>query len=182
MKATAIGELEVGGEKKTLASSPAISEGKALCAVDRDRVKVGTILLVEDEDFVREVTCEVLRSCGYRVLTAADAREAEKIYSDTGNAIDLLLTDVVLPGETGPDLARRLRNKNPALKVLLATGYGEQMEKLTKSCEPCLAKPFSSEGLVQRVRQVMENPALQWAESGALARAHSLQDLNWNFV
>lgn len=115
-----------------------------------------TILLVEDETFVREVASEVLRAAGYRVLTAKNAVEAMQIYG-SGFEIDLLLTDVVLPGETGPALAERLRRANPRLPVLLATGYGEQMARETS--EECLAKPFSSEELLGRVRQLLEKGA-----------------------
>ena len=112
-----------------------------------------TILLVEDETFVREVASEVLRAAGYRVLTAKNAAEAIQIY-EKGFEIDLLLTDVVLPGETGRVLAERLRRVNPRLPVLLATGYGEQMARAAG--EECLAKPFSSEDLLGRVRQLLE--------------------------
>src|SRR5579863_10786088 len=72
-----------------------------------------TILFVEDEAFVREVACEVLRSAGYRVLIAKNAGEAQKIYDEEGAAIDLLLTDIVMPGETGRALAARLQARNP---------------------------------------------------------------------
>ncbi|HET9308028.1 MAG TPA: response regulator [Candidatus Sulfotelmatobacter sp.] len=112
-----------------------------------------TILLVEDETFVREVASEVLRASGYRVLTAKSAAEAMQIY-ENGFDIDLLLTDVVLPGETGRVLAEKLRRANPRLPVLLATGYGEQM--VGETSEECLAKPFSSEDLLRRVRQLLE--------------------------
>jgi CheY-like chemotaxis protein len=87
------------------------------------------------------------------VLTAKDAAEAIQIY-EKGFEIDLLLTDVVLPGETGRVLAERLRRANPRLPVLLATGYGEQMARAAG--EECLAKPFSSEDLLGRVRQLLE--------------------------
>ncbi len=86
-----------------------------------------TILLVEDEAFVREVTCEVLRSAGYRVLTAKNATEAMQAYEVRGDEVDLLLSDVVLPGESGRVLAGKLRRENPWLKILLVTGYAEQM-------------------------------------------------------
>lgn len=112
-----------------------------------------TILLVEDETFVREVASEVLRAEGYRVLTAKDAAEAMQIFESEFD-IDLLLTDVVLPGETGRVLAAKLRRANPWLPVLLATGYGEQMAG--EASEECLAKPFSSEALLGRVRQLLE--------------------------
>jgi DNA-binding response OmpR family regulator len=116
----------------------------------------GTILLVEDDPFVREVTCEVLRSAGYRVLAARDGAEAERIYESRGNNVDLLLSDVILPGETGRSLAGKLRGKHPALRVLLVSGYGEQIAMLEAAREEYLGKPFSSEALLRRVRQILD--------------------------
>lgn len=130
----------VGEEKQGWKDAPLLGESR-------------TILLVEDETFVREVASEVLRAAGYRVLTAKSAAEAMRIF-ESGFEIDLLLTDVVLPGETGRVLAERLRRANPELPVLLATGYGEQMAR--EASEECLAKPFSSEDLLGRVRQLLE--------------------------
>jgi len=144
--ATADGTLcleieEFGGERREgWNDSPSVGESRS-------------ILLVEDETFVREVASEVLRAAGYQVLTAKNAAEAMQIY-ENGFEIDLLLTDVVLPGETGRVLAQRLRRANPRLPVLLATGYGEQMAR--EAGEACLAKPFSSEDLLGRVRQLLE--------------------------
>jgi two-component system cell cycle sensor histidine kinase/response regulator CckA len=114
-----------------------------------------TILFVEDEGFVREVTCEVLRAAGYRVLTARNAAEAVSVYDAYRREVKLLLTDVVLPGETGRALAGRLRRENPALKVLLVTGYVSEMRLRDGEAE-CLAKPFSTEVLLRRVRQLLE--------------------------
>jgi CheY-like chemotaxis protein len=116
-----------------------------------------TILFLEDEAFVRDVTCEVLRSAGYLVLSAKNALEAERAYDQSSDEVDLLLADVVLPGETGRMFAVRLRRKNPALKVLLVTGYGEQMGTREGSQEECLAKPFSAEVLLRRVRQRLDS-------------------------
>jgi two-component system, cell cycle sensor histidine kinase and response regulator CckA len=119
-----------------------------------------TILFVEDEAFVRDVTCEVLRSAGYRVLTAKNAVEAAGIYDAQRGDVGLLLTDVVLPGETGRALAGRLRRGNPRLKVLLVTGYVEQMGLQEAMPEECLAKPFSTEVLLRRVRQLLDRTRL----------------------
>jgi two-component system, cell cycle sensor histidine kinase and response regulator CckA len=115
-----------------------------------------TILFVEDEAFVREVTSEVLRSAGYQVLTAQNAAEAVRIFDARRGDVELLLTDVVLPGETGCAMAGRLRRRNPALKVLLVTGYAEQMGRREAALEECLAKPFSAEVLLSRVRAVLD--------------------------
>ena len=115
-----------------------------------------TILFVEDEAFVRDVTCDVLRSAGYRVLTAKNAVEAVREYAQRRGEVDLLLTDVILPGESGCALAGKLRWGNPGLKVLLVTGYVEQMGVRETECEECLAKPFSSGVLLRKVRQVID--------------------------
>ena len=128
-----------------------------------------TILFVEDEAFVREVTGEVLRSAGYRVLTAKNATEATGVYDQRRGEVELLLTDVVLPGETGRALAGRLRRENPGLKVLLVTGYAEQMGLREAMREECLAKPFSTEVLLRRVRQVLDRRE-QWSGSEDLLR------------
>jgi len=115
-----------------------------------------TILYVEDEAFVREVTCEVLRSAGYRVVTARNAAEGAQAYDLERGAVDLLLTDVILPGENGRALAGRLKRGNPALKVLFVTGYAEQMGLRMGEHEECLAKPFSSGTLLQTLRRLID--------------------------
>ncbi len=115
-----------------------------------------TILLVEDEGVVREVTCEVLRSAGYTVLTAKNAVEAVRQYEACGGAVELLLTDVILPGESGHALATRLRQADPRLKVLLVTGYGREMDLGEVGKGECLAKPYSRGVLLREVRQRMD--------------------------
>ena len=126
-----------------------------------------TILLVEDEAFVRNVTSEVLRSAGYEVLTAKNAVEAASVYSRHGG-VELLLSDVILPGENGRILAGRLRRENPELKVLLVTGYADQLGMPgTQSEEECLAKPFSTVVLLRRVRKMLDHTGLR-VETGDL--------------
>jgi len=115
-----------------------------------------TILLVEDEAFVRDVTSEVLRSAGYEVLTARNASEGIRLYDVRHGDVQLLLTDVVLPGETGRAMAGRLRRGNPQLRVLLVTGYAEQMGRRDALQEECLEKPFSAETLLRRVRELLD--------------------------
>lgn len=130
-----------------------------------------TILFVEDEVFVREVTCEVLRSAGYRVLTAKNAAEARGIYERSGSEVGLLLTDVVLPGETGRVLAERLRRENPELKVLFVTGYAEHMGLSEATHEEYLAKPFSTSVLLQRIRQILDRAKLWMGEEELVRHA-----------
>ena len=114
-----------------------------------------TILLVEDEGFVREVASEVLKSAGYNVLAAKSAIEASHVYDQHGSSVNLLLTDVILPGENGRALASRLKRQNPALLVLLITGYAKQM--VTSQRQPeCLSKPFSASVILRKVRQLLD--------------------------
>jgi CheY-like chemotaxis protein len=114
------------------------------------------ILYVEDETFVREAVREILRAAGYCVFAAKTAAEAVGIYDEHAAEIDLLLTDIVLPGEKGGQLAKRLRSVNPSLKVLLVTGYGEQLAKREDTWEECLAKPFTSAVLLEKIGQLLD--------------------------
>jgi len=144
------------------------SASKRFCGVEEMLAGAETILLVEDEAFVREVTCEVLRSAGYEVLTARNAGEAAGVYAGRRSGVELLLSDVILPGENGRVLARRLRRENPELKVLLVTGYAEQMGLRE---EECLAKPFSTDVLLRKVREMLDRTGLPMASAGPLTPA-----------
>jgi two-component system, cell cycle sensor histidine kinase and response regulator CckA len=115
-----------------------------------------TILFVEDEIFVRDVISEVLQTAGYTVLTARNTTEALVAYGDHHSETDLLLTDVILPGETGLALAKKLRLQDPKLKVLFVTGYAEQMHILEAERTECLAKPFSTEVLLRKIRELLD--------------------------
>ena len=123
---------------------------RQLSTADGDDGGAATILLVEDEVFVREVASEVLRSAGYRVLTAKNAVDAEQAYRQCCGEVDLLLTDVILPGENGRSFAERLRLRHPTLEILLVTGYAEQLGELKSGREECLAKPFSTRELSRK--------------------------------
>jgi len=132
-------------------------------------------LFVEDQEFVRKVTREVLQSAGYRVLTAGSAAEALRTYDQHRSGVDLLLTDVVLPGNNGRVLAKELRREDEELKVLLVTGYGDQMEfnQRQPPVEKCLFKPFSARMLLRTVREVLEeasskgcDPVMRAGDSG----------------
>ncbi|HXY02325.1 MAG TPA: response regulator [Terriglobales bacterium] len=116
-----------------------------------------TILVVEDDAFVRQMIYEILEAANYRVLKCANATQAKVIFRQYGDIVDLLLVDVVLPGESGRELARDLMEVDSELKVLLVSGYAEnlQLEEGTASNQVfCLPKPFSSESLVRKIWQV----------------------------
>jgi signal transduction histidine kinase len=116
------------------------------------------ILLVEDEDLIRDLAEQILAGSGYRVLAAANANEALALASRAGDAIDLLLTDVVMPGASGSDLAQRLLRLHPAMKVLYMSGYSDSLVfRYGREQEPAafLQKPFSAEVLERRVQALL---------------------------
>jgi len=120
----------------------------------------GTILLVEDEPFVREVVAEILRSAGYRVLKARQAVEAMRVFRRHRKEVELLITDVVMPGQNGCDLARDLSGICPGLITIFVSGYPETVLTKDGTLESgvfYLPKPFSAADLLQQVRQVMQD-------------------------
>jgi two-component system, cell cycle sensor histidine kinase and response regulator CckA len=128
-----------------------------------------TILFVEDEAFVRDVTREVLLATGYAVLTARTAAEGLIAYQEHHGAIDLLLTDIVLPGESGHTLASKLRLLNPEMGVLFVTGYPEQMNVREAESAECLAKPFSTGVLLRRIRELLDRRQV-WRQESRLVK------------
>lgn len=138
-------------------TSNPLHAARCCCSVNQEAQEDGeTILLVEDEAFVREVTCEVLRAAGYMVLSAENAVSAMQAYREHPGGIQLLLTDIVLPGEDGRTLARQLRLENPGLCVLFVSGYPDQMARCAQERSEFLAKPFSSEDLLATVRKLLD--------------------------
>lgn len=131
-----------------------------------------TILLVEDEAFVRKVTGEVLESAGYRLVIAASAGEALEVQRRCPKPVDLLLSDVVLPGKSGHELAYEFEGVCPGAQILLMSGYEEQLAlcKLSSNGRLYLAKPFTTHTLLRRVREVLnKNPV----PLGARLSSHS---------
>jgi two-component system cell cycle sensor histidine kinase/response regulator CckA len=117
-----------------------------------------TVLIAEDEDEVRAFTREVLEMGGYAVLEAPSAARALDVGEAHPAAIDLLITDVVMPGMTGPELARRLRARRPALRVLCISGYPESEDRRVggeKGWTAWLEKPFSPDALLDKVRDCL---------------------------
>jgi two-component system, cell cycle sensor histidine kinase and response regulator CckA len=118
-----------------------------------------TVLLAEDEPAVRTLARRILQRAGYTVVEAANGAEAEARAASMP-AIDLLLTDVMMPGGTGPELFRRLVATRPSLRVLFMSGYAEQdlfdRAAIDRSA-PFLEKPFTVEALTARVREVLDS-------------------------
>jgi signal transduction histidine kinase/ActR/RegA family two-component response regulator len=121
-----------------------------------------TILLVEDEVEVRELARDVLEMHGYTVLEAGDPDEARRLFSAHREAISLLLTDVVMPQASGRDLANLLCPLRPEMKVLYMSGYTDQAivhHGVLEAGVAYLEKPFTIEGLMRKVRDVLDAPA-----------------------
>ena len=125
-----------------------------------------TVLVVDDDDQVRPVTAGFLRELGYAVIEAANAEAAEVLAHAAGN-VDLLVTDVVMPGADGPALAARLRAEWPDLPVLFITGHADRSRL---EGEPVLAKPFTSAELGRRVLACLGRSAGSAAKSLLAAR------------
>lgn len=119
-----------------------------------------TILLAEDDPTVREFSARVLRDLGYTVLDAGDGKEAILISSKYAGRIHLLVTDVVMPGMSGGDLAGRVVSIRPGTKVLFMSGYTDDTvvrHGVLKSEIAFLQKPFAPEALARKVREVLES-------------------------
>jgi CheY-like chemotaxis protein len=126
-----------------------------------DRVGTETVLVVEDEAQVRTVAREALRAHGYTVLEAEDADVALRVARGSGKMIDLLLTDVVMPGLSGAQLAEILTAERPGLRVLFMSGYTDDALSPHGVLRPgvhYLQKPFSPDVLAQTVRNVLDLP------------------------
>ena len=117
--------------------------------------------MVEDEDRVREIIGPRLEALGYRVLRAASAEEALRLVGARREKLDLLLTDVVMPGMGGRELAEALQSRSPGLKVLFQSGYPHDaaVGNGTKQTNAAfLQKPFTLDALARKVRDVLDAP------------------------
>jgi len=118
-----------------------------------------TILVCEDQEAVRRVTARILTSLGYDVVVAGGGQEALLLAEAWHGPIHLLLTDVVMPGISGPNLARRLAASHPGMKVLFLSGYTDEYIVRHHGLEPGIAllqKPFTTETLSRKVREVLD--------------------------
>jgi PAS domain S-box-containing protein len=121
-----------------------------------------TILIVEDDEGVRSYLVETLHDLQYRVLRASEAQGALNLLEDEGTAIDLLLTDVILPKMNGRELARRAQSLRPGLKVLFMTGYSRNAIVHQGRLDPgveMLQKPATRDQLAARIRALLDRPA-----------------------
>lgn len=140
----------VGGE---------VDAPRAPLPVDAATAPVGpTVLLVEDEDLIRHLAEQILVEAGYRVLSASNASEAVERAEGANERIDLLLTDVVMPGVSGTDLAHRLLRHHPEMRILYMSGYSDSLifrYGVLQERASFLRKPFSAEALERRVGELL---------------------------
>jgi Response regulator containing CheY-like receiver, AAA-type ATPase, and DNA-binding domains len=132
-----------------------------------------TILLVEDNEDVREVAQASLQLHGYRVLAARDGTQALQIAQQHGQSIDLVLTDCVLPNLSGTELVIRLRKRLPNLKALFMSGHMQDVaiqQGLLKDSVAFLQKPYTPLVLARKVREVLDGE-VELADSAAAERA-----------
>jgi PAS domain S-box-containing protein len=133
-----------------------------------------TVLLVEDEDAVRGLLRQFLTGQGYRVLEASAGEEAVKLVEKEEAPIDLMLSDIVMPGMSGTELAEKLGQMQPSVRVLLMSGYTERLEGFVdrgtgKGGVNFLQKPFSMEALARKVREILDEAP----STPAVRRQHS---------
>ncbi len=119
-----------------------------------------TVLVVEDEPAVRRLISQLLQLTGYTVLEAANGAEALHLVEQSRCPIDLLLTDIVMPGMSGGELAGRLVRCYPGLRVLFTSGYVDHsaVKEVVSMDEQFLPKPFSPAELMGKVREVLDRP------------------------
>jgi len=117
----------------------------------------GTILAVDDEKVIREFTKATLAPLGYQIITAESGRDALRICEETEEKIDLLLTDVVMPGLTGPELAGAIQEKRPGIKILFMTGYTDSPPSFDQDNPDTdiLLKPLTPESLAEKVEEML---------------------------
>lgn len=121
-----------------------------------------TILLVEDEEGVRRLLSHILHKRGYQVLEASDGNEALRIFAQQASEIELVLTDMVMPHMSGRELAERIRQERPELKVIFMSGYTDDVLVRTGALSPgmsFLQKPLRPEVLAAKLREALDSPA-----------------------
>jgi two-component system cell cycle sensor histidine kinase/response regulator CckA len=130
---------------------------------DEEHKGTGAVLVVEDEDAVRDLIVQHLQGCGYNVLQAGNGAEALGICAQYKNGINLLITDVVLPGLRGAKVAEKFREANPSGRVMYMTGYIDPVglaELGSREKMEILQKPFSMVELAARIHTVLLDPSL----------------------
>jgi CheY-like chemotaxis protein len=118
-----------------------------------------TILLVDDEEMIVGVAEQILSTLGYQVLTAKCGKEALDLYKTEMNRIGLVILDMIMPEMGGGEIYERMKEMNPRVKALLASGYnidGRAMEILDQGCDGFIQKPFRIGDLARKMREILD--------------------------
>ena len=124
----------------------------------KNKPKKITILIVEDEKLVRKLACKILMQEGYNVLAASNGREAYTLSKQYKGKISLLISDIVMPGMNGPELAKKLTVKRPKLKVIYISGYANVAifdHNIFKKGKNFIQKPFTPDILLNKVEVIL---------------------------
>ena len=118
-----------------------------------------TLLLVDDEELIIEVSREVLMTLGYKVLSAGGGIEALEIYKKNRYRIDMVVLDMVMPDLNGMETFERIRRINPNVRVLIASGYGirgQAARMLKRGCNDYIQKPYNIGAFSKKIREILE--------------------------
>ncbi|MEW5803617.1 MAG: PAS domain S-box protein [bacterium] len=138
-------------------------EGEAI-PLQKFQGKGERILIVEDEEEVRKLTVRILRDKGYSIIEASNVQEALEIFEQAKRKFDLVLSDVVLPDQTGIELVEQLLSRQPEIRVLLVSGYTDQKSQWPKIKERgfrFLQKPYDLAELLRTLREILETGAVK---------------------
>ncbi len=119
-----------------------------------------TILLVDDEDLIIDVSQDILKLLGYNVLTAKDGKEAMQAYKKNQDKIDMVILDMIMPGMNGGEVYNKMKEINPDIKVLLSSGYSlneQSAEILERGCNDFIQKPFNMMDISEKIRRILDN-------------------------
>ena len=150
-------ELEAQPEPQA-ANGATAKEAPPEAKPQADLTGQGTILLVEDEDGLRSLNARGLRSRGYSVIEAANGVEALELMEESNGAVDLVVSDVVMPEMDGPTMLKEMRGRNPNIRIIFVSGYAEDaFEKSLPENQQFafLPKPFALAALVAKVKETM---------------------------
>jgi two-component system cell cycle sensor histidine kinase/response regulator CckA len=156
---TQVGQADQGLVAEAAPIAETLTLGERKWAGNADLTGQGTILLVEDEEGLRQLNARGLASRGYTVLEAGNGVEAIEVLEKSNGEVDLVVSDVVMPEMDGPTLLQELRRRNPDLKIIFVSGYAEDafQKHLPADGEQFtfLAKPFTLKELVNAVKEAL---------------------------
>ena len=155
-------DSEVGNGATFNVYLPASEEAVIADPKDEQKISVGseTILLIDDEAIVIEVSAQMLKKMGYDVLTAHNGRQAIEIYKRNSDKVAIVILDLVMPGMGGGEVYDRLKEIDSDVKVLLSSGYSigdRAAEILSRGCDGFIQKPFNLSGLSNKLREIISN-------------------------